>query len=176
MRAYYYNENTNEDQRGAHEYTPSRPVTVEQLEQVGVLYWHLNDSDRMEQLETICKEREYKNRDEITISPERLPDYPTKIKTFFTEHLHEDEEIRFILDGSGYFDVRDKNDEWIRIFTERNDLIVLPAGIYHRFTLDEHDFIHVMRLFKDEPKWIAVNRPADDNSTRLTYLQTLSVS
>ncbi|KAI8055163.1 Acireductone dioxygenase ARD family [Syncephalis plumigaleata] len=136
MRAYYYNENTNEDQRGAHEYTPP------QLEQVGVLYWRLNDSDRMEQLETICKEREYKNRDEITISPERLPDYPTKIKTFFTEHLHEDEEIRFILDGSGYFDVRDKNDEWIRILRS-------PAGIYHRFTLDEHDFIHVMRLFKD---------------------------
>lgn len=127
------NKKSQGDQRLPH--NSGKPVSVDDLMNIGVYYYHLPE---LEQVDNLSKEREYKNRDEITVSPQAMGDiYETKVKSFFAEHLHEDEEIRYILGGRGYFDVRSKDDDWVRVLLEKNDLLILPPGIYHRFTTDE---------------------------------------
>jgi 1,2-dihydroxy-3-keto-5-methylthiopentene dioxygenase len=101
----------------------------------------------VEEVDKLAAARGYKNRDEITISPTTMGDvYEEKVKSFFNEHLHEDEEIRYILDGSGFFDVRGKEDEWVRIKLDKFDLMIMPAGIYHRFTTDESNVCFSMAI------------------------------
>uniref|UniRef100_T1DCC9 Acireductone dioxygenase n=1 Tax=Crotalus horridus TaxID=35024 RepID=T1DCC9_CROHD len=172
----WYMDDSREDPRKPHRPEPERPVSLEQLSRLGVFYWKL-DADSYEtdpELAKIRKEKKYSWMDIITISKDMLPNYEEKIKNFYEEHLHLDDEIRYILEGSGYFDVRDKDDKWIRIAMEKGDMITLPAGIYHRFTLDESNYVKAMRLFVGEPVWTAHNRPADHFPARAQYQQFLS--
>lgn len=120
------------DQREPHD--SGRDVSVEDLSKIGVLYYNIAD---VADVDKLAASRSYKNRDVITVSPEKMGEiYEEKIRSFYSEHLHEDEEIRYIRDGGGFFDVRNEGDEWVRIALEKDDLIILPAGIYHRFTTD----------------------------------------
>lgn len=113
MVSAWYMDNEATDQRLPHKLEPNQPVSLDHLAMLGVLYFHFTvDDDKAYAQEgsafnQLKKERGYSYEDTIVITREKLPNYDEKIKNFFTEHLHTDEEIRFILDGSGYFDVRD---------------------------------------------------------------------
>ncbi|EGS20557.1 putative 1,2-dihydroxy-3-keto-5- methylthiopentene protein [Thermochaetoides thermophila DSM 1495] len=166
MRAYIYDDLPG-DQRLAHD--SGEEVSASELNSLGVLYYKATSLD---EVNALAQQRGYKNRDEIEVSPSALGEsYETKVRSFFTEHLHEDEEIRYVRDGRGYFDVRDKQERWVRIAVEKDDLLILPAGIYHRFTTDESN---AMRLFKEEPKWTPLNRSEElnDNPYRKEYVAT----
>ncbi|KAF2404749.1 1,2-dihydroxy-3-keto-5-methylthiopentene dioxygenase [Trichodelitschia bisporula] len=173
MKAYWY-DNLPGDQREAHD--SGREVSPEYLAELGIVHFNYPS---VEDVDSLAKDRGYKNRDVITISPDALgPVYEDKVKTFFHEHIHEDEEIRYIVDGSGYFDVRDKGDDWVRIRLEKHDLMIMPAGIYHRFTTDEKNYTKAMRLFQDDPKWTPLNRgtETDTNEHRKAYLTARGIT
>ncbi|KAJ7067634.1 ARD/ARD' family-domain-containing protein [Mycena amicta] len=109
-------------------YEPTEPVAATALVNMNVLTWHIP-----------VEEYKSQNRDTIDGLREGMGEvYKAKIKGFFEEHMHEDEEIRYKLSGSGFFDVRGV---FSNVAVELGDLLVLPlaAGIYRRFTLDEKD-------------------------------------
>ncbi|XP_037937798.1 1,2-dihydroxy-3-keto-5-methylthiopentene dioxygenase [Teleopsis dalmanni] len=167
-------DSANNDQRLEHKTNPPQYVSLKDLyTKTGVEYFKIDANNYAEDstLTDLRTQRGYSYEDEITCSEKCLPDYVNKLKSFFTEHLHTDEEIRLVLDGSGYFDVRDSEENWIRIYVEKGDLIIIPAGIYHRFTLDINNYIKAKRYFIGEPVWLPYNRPADSMECRKEYLK-----
>mmetsp|Transcript_19380 Transcript_19380/g.19734 ORF Transcript_19380/g.19734 Transcript_19380/m.19734 type:complete len:286 (+) Transcript_19380:22-879(+) len=163
----------------------NKPCSVEELQKLGIAYWKM-DADNFTypakaipwdpkdatdpKLQAIRDSRGYSYADIISVRPDLLPGYEVKIKAFFEEHIHDAEEIRYILDGSGYFDIRDTDNHWIRIHIKKGDLMTLPEGCYHRFTCDTTDFIQAMRLFMGEPVWTPFNRPQDQHPSREGYV------
>ncbi|EKM54371.1 uncharacterized protein PHACADRAFT_258169 [Phanerochaete carnosa HHB-10118-sp] len=180
MRAYYYD---NRDGEPTLLHDSGIEVDAAVLKAMGVLYWSIPadpEGKWQEKIGKISREREYKNRDVIESSRstlgEKLDDAMAMV---WKEHMHDDEEIRYTLTGSAYFDVRElPADNWIRIHVHDGDLLVLPAGIYHRFSLDSEESVKMMRLFKDEPKWVAHYRgpETDANPRRKEYLTTFARS
>ena len=151
----------------------SPKVTLQNLREIGIMYFKVNLND-FSIVNQIVKERLYKHTDEVRISQTCKDEQ--FLEKWFIEHLNEDEQIRLISDGSCYFDVRSKQDTWIRLQCNAGDLLVFSPGIYHRGTLDENDYCSVMRIFRDSQRWAPIYRSekrADNNQARLQYLKVL---
>jgi len=68
-------------------------------------------------------------------------------------------------------------DKWIRIAVTPGDLLILPAGIYHRFTVDESDKAELVRLFKEKPNWTSHIRGEETDASiyHEQYMKTHSI-
>lgn len=95
----WYMDASEADQRLQHRQEPNVPVSSEELNALGVLQWSLTGSEDDAELAKIREARGYSYKDVVDIHKDRMPGYETKLKTFFEEHIHTDEEIRYILDG-----------------------------------------------------------------------------
>ncbi len=99
----------------------------------------------------------YVREDEVALSPS-TPDLEAICAKFVDEHLHTEDEVRFVLEGEGVFDIRSRDDRWMRLTVEPGDLLVVPKDRYHRFFLTDQKQIRCVRLFQDPSGWTPVYR------------------
>lgn len=138
---------------------PEEPIDASTLAEVGVLHERLElaEDDFQPALDRLKAARGYVAQDIIDLTPE-TPDLDALCAKFAPEHLHTDDEVRFILSGEGIFDIRSADDRWMRVEVFAGDLLVVPAHCYHRFFLTDRRQIRAVRLFKDSTGWTPVYR------------------
>lgn len=139
----------------AHDIESGRNLNPEDLAREGVHYQALPADDEAYQpaLDRLKESEGYITQDQIELRPD-TPGLEEICKKFDAEHYHEEDEVRFVLEGEAIFDIRSRADRWMRIKVERGDLIVVPAHRYHRFELTETNNIRCVRLFQDQSGWV----------------------
>ncbi|CCW67131.1 unnamed protein product [Phytomonas sp. Hart1] len=178
LRAWYLDDETSKSTLTMQSFKPGRkqdapPVTMSDLFKLGIVCFYINLNE-FSIVKQIIKERLYKHTDEVRISQTAKDD--TFLVRWFNEHYNEDEQLRLVLDGSCYFDIRSVREKWIRIHLQTSQLIIIPAGMYHRGTLDENDYVALFQGFQESPRFVPINRPdnqADTRKSRLNYLMKL---
>jgi 1,2-dihydroxy-3-keto-5-methylthiopentene dioxygenase len=104
-------------------------------------------------VDRVKAERGYIEEDIIELRPE-TPNLDAICAKFVDEHFHDDDEVRFVLEGEGVFDIRSTDDQWMRVTVEKGDLLVVPKNRHHRFLLTDSRSIRCVRLFKDTSGWV----------------------
>jgi 1,2-dihydroxy-3-keto-5-methylthiopentene dioxygenase len=108
-------------------------------------------------LDELKREKGYIEQDVVTLAP-ATPNLDAICAKFVDEHHHTEDEVRFVLEGEGIFDIRSTEDRWMRVLVEPGDLIIVPKDRHHRFMLTEAKTIRCVRLFQDQSGWTPVYR------------------
>jgi 1,2-dihydroxy-3-keto-5-methylthiopentene dioxygenase len=94
----------------------------------------------------------YVTADVIDVKPD-TPGLDAMLAKFDREHSHNEDEVRFIIEGRGIFHVRPESGPVIAIEVGHGDLIRIPRGTKHWFNLCPDRRIRAIRLFQDPSGW-----------------------
>jgi len=94
----------------------------------------------------------YVTADLIDVTPE-TPGLEEMLAKFDREHWHDEDEVRFIVSGSGLFHIHGQSGEVVAIEVKAGDLIRVPRGTLHWFNLCVDRRIRAIRLFQDKSGW-----------------------
>jgi 1,2-dihydroxy-3-keto-5-methylthiopentene dioxygenase len=107
------------------------------------------------EVETLKAERGYHTADVIGLSPQ-TPNLDAILAKFDKEHQHSEDEVRFVVDGRGIFTIHsDVDDSIFDVEVHPGDLLMVPEGAWHWFTLCEDRQITCIRMFCDAAGWVA---------------------
>jgi 1,2-dihydroxy-3-keto-5-methylthiopentene dioxygenase len=94
----------------------------------------------------------YVTADVIDVKPD-TPNLEAMLAKFSREHWHDEDEVRFIVEGRGLFHVHPADGPVFAIEVEAGDLIRVPRGTHHWFDLCADRRIRAIRLFQDSSGW-----------------------
>jgi 1,2-dihydroxy-3-keto-5-methylthiopentene dioxygenase len=94
----------------------------------------------------------YQAADVIDVRPD-TPNLQMMLDKFNREHWHEEDEVRFIIEGHGVFHINPQVSPIVAVEVERGDLLRVPAGTRHWFDLCGDRRIRAIRLFQDPSGW-----------------------
>ena len=94
----------------------------------------------------------YVTADVINVNPQ-TPNLDAMLAKFSREHWHDEDEVRFVVQGRGLFHVNPKTSPVVGIEVEPGDLIRVPRGTLHWFDLCSNKQIRCIRLFQDAAGW-----------------------
>jgi len=137
----------------------NKEISAQELNAQGVTYeqFETDETKYKGPLEALMKERGYVTMDQVKMW-KAMPNFDALCQKFVGEHLHTDDEVRFVLAGSGVFEIRSLDDRWMKVTVDPSDFILVPANRFHRFYLTEEKNIHCVRLFKDQSGWTPLYR------------------
>ena len=95
----------------------------------------------------------YVTADVIDVNP-ATPNLDTMLARFSSEHWHDEDEVRLIVEGRGLFHIHPADGGPVfAIEVEAGDLIRVPRGTPHWFDLCGDRRIRAIRLFQDVSGW-----------------------
>jgi 1,2-dihydroxy-3-keto-5-methylthiopentene dioxygenase len=94
----------------------------------------------------------YVTADVIDVTAE-TPGLEGMLARFNSEHWHDEDEVRFIVEGRGLFHIHPPHGPVFAIEVEAGDLIRVPRGTHHWFDLCADRRIRAIRLFQDPSGW-----------------------
>ncbi len=104
------------------------------------------------------------------------PDHPQKAEfrqKFLSEHIHEDFEVRFFIDGCGLFYLH-VGAKVYAVLCEKGDLISVPANTTHWFDMGANPNFKCIRLFTTPEGWVAKFTGSDIAKSFPTLDETLA--
>jgi 1,2-dihydroxy-3-keto-5-methylthiopentene dioxygenase len=94
----------------------------------------------------------YTTADVIDVKPD-TPGLDAMLARFNSEHWHDEDEVRLIVEGRGLFHIHPEAGPVFAIEIQPGDLIRVPKGTHHWFDLCGERRIRAIRLFQNPAGW-----------------------
>lgn len=113
------------------------------LEDLDVYFQQLKDKDG------------YQTCDMIVLH-DAIPNLPTILSKFDRSHTHDDDEVRYIVDGEGVFGFTRPDGSQVELLVQAEEYINVPKDTEHWFYLTEKNRIKAIRYFTTMEGWTPV--------------------